>query len=46
MKTISEAMAWFDKQPQEKRDSLNKEFGNEGVADREMKFYKWLRNKI
>lgn len=33
---------WYDALPQKTRMELQKEFGKDGVPDRETKFYQWL----
>ena len=39
-----EAIDFYESQTESKRDELQAKFGNEGVADRETKFYEWLQN--
>ena len=36
------ACEWYENQEGDKRRALQDEFGNKGVADREVKFYSWL----
>lgn len=46
MKTINDAREAYDNLPDQKRMELQKEFGNDGIADRERRFYSWLlKNK-
>ncbi len=34
---------WYENLPQEERMRLQQEFGNDGIPNRESKFYKWLK---
>jgi len=43
MKTIKQVRELFDKLDRDQRMSLLNEFANFGIADREVKFYRWLR---
>ena len=47
-KTIKQAMEYYESiEDYKERDKLQDEFGHYGEPDREMKFYKWLRdNKL
>ena len=40
-----EIVEWYDLLSSDRRMELQKEFGNEGVSDREKKFYKWLNKE-
>lgn len=40
--TEIEVFLWYEKQPQDVRMKLQAEFGNDGIANREAKFYQWL----
>ena len=40
----TEAREWYEKLPNEVRMKLQKDFGNDGVPNREVKFYRWLKS--
>jgi hypothetical protein len=44
-KKVLEAIKWYEGLEDDKRMKLQKDFGNNGIADRETKFYKWLVEK-
>ena len=47
-KTIKKAMEYYEAiESYEERQKLQTEFGHEGEPDREIKFYRWIRdNKL
>jgi len=47
MKTINQAREYYESiESYDERRALQDEFGHDGEADRERKFYKWLRKRI
>ena len=44
-KTLKQTEEWYENQDDDTRMSLQDEFGNRGIPDRERKFYKWLKHK-
>lgn len=46
MVTTQQAREWYDAQKISVRTKLQFDYGNEAEADREQKFYKWLRRMI
>lgn len=41
-----EVVEWYENLPDEARMKLQKDFGNDGVPDRETKFYTWLKSFV
>jgi hypothetical protein len=40
--TKKEAVNWYENQSDVVRSKLQKDFGNNGIADRETKFFRWI----